>query len=361
MRVFQNVNAYPDYLSVFRSKLSADASFEEQMQAFLDDRCSAMHILSPPEEANAHIFLTHGADRCLQQRWALENGLPKSATPDAIMLAQVEAHRAEVYYDLAPGARGEGFLRRLPGCVRRTIAWHASPGAPASLPDYDLVVSNFPLLLQAHESAGCRVALFFPAHDPVMNTYAANRDRPVDVMFVGSYSRHHARRASVLEAFAYVREGWEIGFHINRARLVKLAESPLLRLLPLNSWRRSPALRRRSSAPLFGRSLYEAFSRSKIVLNVAGEIAGEERGNMRCFEAMGCGAALLSDDGIYPAGMEPGANLVTFASAVDAVQRARELLQDEGHRRSVADKGHSSVAETYSRDRQWRAFAELAG
>jgi hypothetical protein len=42
---------------------------------------------------------------------------------------------------------------------------------------------------------------------------------------------------------------------------------------------------------------------SKIVRSGAIDMAGADRGNMRCFEAMGCGALLLSDEGNYPEGM----------------------------------------------------------
>jgi hypothetical protein len=53
--------------------------------------------------------------------------------------------------------------------------------------------------------------------------------------------------------------------------------------------------------------LYELIGKSKIVLNGVIDMVGRDRGNMRCFEAMGCGALLLSDEGNYPKGMKPTA------------------------------------------------------
>ena len=37
---------------------------------------------------------------------------------------------------------------------------------------------------------------------------------------------------------------------------------------------------------MFGRALYELIGSSKIVLNGAIDMAGTDRGNMRCFETM---------------------------------------------------------------------------
>ena len=52
----------------------------------------------------------------------------------------------------------------------------------------------------------------------------------------------------------------------------------------------------------------------EIFLNGAVDMAGQDRGNMRCFEAMGCGSLLLSDEGNYPASMVAGDNLVTYSA-----------------------------------------------
>ena len=70
--------------------------------------------------------------------------------------------------------------------------------------------------------------------------------------------------------------------------------------------RRPDAIAEIAKPPVFGRQLYELIGSSKIVLNGAIDMAGTDRGNMRCFEAMGCGALLVSDAGGYPDGMQPG-------------------------------------------------------
>ncbi|MGC1560897.1 MAG: glycosyltransferase, partial [Bradyrhizobium sp.] len=82
----------------------------------------------------------------------------------------------------------------------------------------------------------------------------------------------------------------------------------------LRKLRRPKAIKDITRAPAFGRDLYRLIGEAKIVLTGAIDIAGNDRGNLRCFEAIGCGALLLSDDGIYPEGMKDGDTMFIYKS-----------------------------------------------
>src|SRR5712672_2930800 len=77
---------------------------------------------------------------------------------------------------------------------------HAAPIRNLAFSDYDLVVCSFPTIVTALRAKGCRADYFFPAYDPELAPFAARQDRPVDVLFVGGYTRHHRHRAEILEA-----------------------------------------------------------------------------------------------------------------------------------------------------------------
>ena len=111
--------------------------------------------------------------------------------------------------------------------------------------------------------------------------------------------------------------------------------------------------------PVFGRQLYELIGRSKIVLNGAIDMAGRDRGNMRCFEAMGCGALLVSDAGNYPDGMVPGATIESYDSPEGAVELVRESLDNWPVRAKMAAEGRRQVAELYAKSVQWKSFIDL--
>ena len=360
MRLFQNSALYPAYMPRLRWLTEGCDSFASRIGAFLDDRFGAPHFLLPILAHDPSSFFTNCNDEVLQRRWAFEQGLAGDTSLDDILLAQIEHHRTEVFYNMDPLRYGSPFVRRLPACVKSRIAWRAAPSQGADFAAYDRVVCNFPSILDSYRERGWRAAYFAPAHDPEMDAYAANTDRPIDVIFVGGYSRHHRQRAEILEAVAGQRKGANIAFHLDRSRLTKLAESLPGRLLPLGRHRRPPQIRAVSAEPLFGRSLYQALSQAKLVLNGAVDMAGADRGNMRCFEAMGCGCVLLSDEGNYPDGMQAGQNLLTYASSSDAILRLQEALASPMKLEAIARKGHDMVALRYSKLIQWERFRALA-
>jgi hypothetical protein len=359
MRVFQNSSYYPSYEQRLR-RLGVNAvTFKQQLQVFFDDRYAASHLLLPVIRKDPHAFFTNWDDEFLQRAWAREAGLATKLSLEEILLAQIEAHRTDVFYNLDPVRLDNRFLARLPSCVKGSIAWRAAPSRNASFSRYNLVVCNFPCILADMSQRGCRTAYFSPSHDPVMDRFAENSERPIDVLFVGGYSRHHTRRAEILNAIASLADQFEIVFHLDPSRLSRLAESPIGFLPALARHRRPKTVRSISRPATFGLDLYRALSQAKIVLNGAIDMAGNDRGNMRCFESMGCGALLLSDEGNYPDGMVPGSTLITYGSTADAITQVRRMLADASHRGAIARDGHKMVSTRYSKEIQWSRFQDL--
>jgi hypothetical protein len=359
VRLFQNARYYPSLRPRIRELARSDSTFAGQIDAFLNFRESAAHILLPVDQRAEWAFFTNGDDAYVQKIWAREHGLSSLISPGDILKAQIEEHRADVFYNLDATGWGADFIENLPGCVKHVIAWHAAPFRNVSFSSYDMVVCNFPSILAALREQGCRTDYFFPAYDPQFAPFAARQDRPVDVLFVGGYSRHHGRRAAVLEAVAKLAGEFNIVYHLDRSRLCRLAESPLGRFLPLAKHRRPSAIRAITQEPIFGRDYYEALSAAKIVLNGSIDMAGSDRGNMRCFETLGSGALLLSDKGNYPEGMKDGETIATYDSPEQAVNQVRAWLEAGEKRRAVAQAGHEMVSTRYSKEAQWKRFEAL--
>jgi len=359
VRLFQNSGVYPAYLPRL-SRLSLDASsFAQKRAVFLADRFGACHFLLPVLDGDARAFFANGDHEASQRCWAAEQGLPAQTSLEDILLAQIEHHRTEVFYNLDPLRYGSSFVRRLPACVRHSIAWRAAPSPGADFEAYDRVVCNFPSILQAYQARGWKSAPFSPAHDPEMDPYAALARRTVDVLFVGGYTRHHRQRAEVLEAVAELRKRRRVVFHLDRSRATRWAESAVGRMLPLAQHRRPSALREVSTEPIFGRQVYEALAGARIVLNGAVDMAGQDRGNMRCWEAMGCGAAMVSDHGHYPEGMVNGQTMLTYRSATEAVQLIEGLLSEPERLAALAAAGNAMIRNRYSKAQQWQDFQKL--
>jgi spore maturation protein CgeB len=80
---------------------------------------------------------------------------------------------------------------------------------------------------------------------------------------------------------------------------------------------------------------------------------------MRCFEAMGCGALLLSDDGIYPEGMKDGDTMFTYKSPDQAAELALRILAKKIDGSIVAARGRKMVGDRYNKTLQWERFVEI--
>lgn len=358
MRLFQNSGLYPSYLAHLNQLAAEASSFEERRRIFLDDRFGALHFLKPVLDREPKAFFTNGDDEILQRLWAREQGFPGKPTLEAILLAQIEHHRTEIFYNMDPVRYPSDFVRKLPACVKQTLCWRAAPSGNADLTAYGAVLGNFPSILEAWRSNGCRAEIFFPAHDPLMDQYG-HGDRPVDVLFVGGYSRHHSTRARTLEQVASLAGTRQIVYCLDASRLTVLAESAIGAWLPLRKHRRPAAIARIAMPPVFGRQLYELIGSSKIVLNGAIDMAGMDRGNMRCFEAMGCGALLVSDAGKYPEGMDRNETISTYESATDCLVEIEKCLNNWRDVKRKADRGRCRIRDLYSKERQWALFEKL--
>lgn len=360
MRLFQNSGVYRSYRPRLAALTAGRATFAQAQRAFLDDRFGAAHFLKPVLDEDEDAFFANGDDEHTQRLWARENGLPETTTLEDILLAQIEAHRTEVFYNSDPMRYGDAFLARLPGSVRRTIAWRAAPSAGGAFLKHDVIVNNFPSLLEGYRAQGARAEYLAPAHDPVMDGYATEEGRNVDIVFVGTYSRHHRARAHMLEVIAGMRYRRAVTMYLDTSRYTRLAESPLGWIGPLRKDRRPADIRRVTKAPVFGRDLLAALGTAKIVVNGAIDMAGRDRGNMRVWEALGCGAALVTDTGVYPPGMIALDHFATYDRPDEVAKLVDRLLDDEAERQALARRGHAMIANDYSKQRQWQRFLDIA-
>lgn len=359
MRLFQNVLAYRSYTRHLDRVVPRSASFMDRSRALIDDGFNGVHVLKPIVDRDPLAFFTCASDGTLLRTWAREKGMPRRASAVEILLAQIEDHRSEVFYTQGGSMFGGNVLRGMPGTVRRRIAWHSPPAPIGDLRGFDLIVNNFPASLETYAQQGARTAYFAPSFDPVMSSYCKNEDRPIDVAFVGGYTRHHRQRATMLEAVAALNGRYRIQFALDLGRVTRLAEMTRGLVRPIAHHARPPDVRAVSRRPVFGRDMYAFFSRAKIVLNGAVDSAAGDRGNMRCFEAMGCGALLLTDPGRYPSGMEDGITMRTYIDPINAVQHIERLISEDESRRAMAARGLALMKDEYAKDRQWKRFEAL--
>lgn len=359
LRIFQNAGTYPAYKRQFNHRCDSSISFAERRQLYLDDRFNAVHLLDPIIKSADQGFFTNGDDPILQKQWARENGLTSNVSLQGILLAQIEEHRTDVFYNLDPMRYSSEFIRRLPGCVKRSICWRAAPSPGVNLAAYDLVVCNFPSIIESWRRLGLHSEYMTPSYDPVMGGGLNAQDRDIDVLFIGGYSRHHRKRAKTLEDVAKLSSRYNVIYCMDESRLTRFAELLTGPLFGLSQYRRPPEIKRISRPPVFGLKMYELMRRAKVVLNGAIDMSGDDRGNMRCFESLGCGALMVSDAGRYPLGFEAGKNMFTYQNHSDAATLVNNVLGDWDKVSEIAVEGFKMIKTKYSKQAQWEAFLQL--
>lgn len=363
MRLFQMIGFGQDYLRYYsKSNIeSHDLNFEKRKFSLLKDRYGASHILKPVYDNDENCFFTVCDDLILQYSWARSKNIPKNKLDlEAILYCQIEEHKAEVLYNNHPIGFPSSFVKRLPGCVKKVIAWRAAPVGNADLSAYDAVVSNFDSLNANWRAKGWKSVYFSPSWDPEMESYAANKNRSNDLFFAGSYSRTtgHDDRLEFLNTVASMSDHLKIDLHLLHRKWGRLADQVPWRWIPVPI-RLPSQLNAIVRPPVFGREMYQALSQAKIVINPATDIAGDERGNMRCWEALGCGACMISSAGRYPEGFEAGVHFETFTNTDELLHKIKELLADEPRMKAIANAGTDMIKSKWSKENQWNNFIKM--
>jgi hypothetical protein len=361
MRIFQNIHLYPQQVDIVDLTVGREAGFATRINTIISEGLNGPHLLAPVAQRDTDAFLSCTADVVGQRAWAMHKGMKATSHPHEVLAAQLEEFKPDVFYTHGAGYFPSAVLRRLRGLARVNISWKAPPDFTGSgLEGFDMIVNNFASSFPKYQAlAKIKTGFLTPSFDSAMEPECYDKERPIDVVFVGSYSRHHRNRAAVLEKLLELDESHKIQLSLSYDRLTKLADSWFGVLPPLARHRPSRRIRSLRVPPLFGRSMYRLFSKAKIVVNSAIDVAGQDRGNIRCFEAMGCGALLVSDAGIYPPGFDPSQNFSTYTSLNNLLDVLRRHLQDPVETLRIAGCGQALATGAYGKDSVWRQFQEL--
>jgi hypothetical protein len=200
--------------------------------------------------------------------------------------------------------------------------------------------------------------IFCPRSRPELDQYVDQQHEELDLVFVGGFSRYHSRRSAALQAAALTPE-ITARFYLEDGRLTRLA-NVMPWMFGLKRHSHPPEIRAVRSGPVYGRDLYRALAGARIVFNGAVDMAGRDRGNMRCFEATGAGTLLLTDAGNYPSGFVDGETMLTYSSPEEIPAIIKNILRNPERSKTIARAGHEMVKDTYSKAKQWLLFQELA-
>ncbi|HEX7808284.1 MAG TPA: FkbM family methyltransferase, partial [Thermoanaerobaculia bacterium] len=260
--------------------------------------------------------------------------------------------------------------------IRLTAIWCGAPYRSADVfRACDLVLSCVPELVEDFRAQGHRAEHVNHAFDArVLERLSPIAQPAVDFSFLGSVvlaGDFHRERARILDAL--VRDtSLAIWSDVappsvrtragQRARILAFDATATARELgiPRQALSRIPLIGRaahwparpepvetigkrvvrRAKPPLYGLAMFGKLRDSRVTLNTHIAVSRHSASNLRMFEATGVGTCLLTDrKDRLPELFEPDAEVVTYASAAECVEKVRYLLAHESERAWIAAAG----------------------
>lgn len=292
----------------------------------------------------------------LQSMWARENGVRRPWTKgwaygayaarlpvlNSVLhrLPHVHGVLVEQIKKIAPDVVYIQDLNLMPPAVTRAIRKHtklvvgeiASPLPPTSfLRPYDLIVSALPSIVETVAGLGIASEGIALGFDERWATMSPASTRPIDAIFIGSFSRLQPQTTPLLQAIARAVPGLEI---YGPASAGALEEAGLAEHYRGQAW---------------GRDMFGLLGQSKMVVNRHGAIAGKYAVNMRMYETTGSGAALITEAKSNLSDLfEPDVEVLTYSTAEEAAALASGLLADPARLDRVAAAGQARTLREHS-------------
>lgn len=296
MRILIIDSLYPDFLKTCPVDPASD--YETELQKILSKQFGTFDAYSKNLRKLGHrcidVIVNNGP---LQQMWAEENGRPFTFAGTAI--DQIEAFAPDCVFVQDLSFFDAATLSMISG--KYLLAGQLSCPWPVDdrVSKFHCLFSSFPHYINRISECGVKAVYLPLAFEPsvlevriepsggddtariqaAINSLAPERD--IDISFVGGVGResHWRQGTDTLEAVAAAfpdRFQWW-GYGLDN--------------LPAGS-----ALRGCYKGEAWGREMYSIYRRSKIVISRHGEVSQGFTNNLRCYEATGCGALLMTEN-----------------------------------------------------------------
>lgn len=361
LRLVQVHTFYPAYLEWFYGRYPklAEASYEAQVRALVDDGFSGIHMLAPhlkDYDYDSHLIIANNPNT--QAAWLSERGypLPKGDWVRHIAMMQLEELHPDVVYLTEPITFDGSFLHMLSFTPRLTLGWRA-----ADIPQgtdwrgFDVMLSSLAALRQEAERIGAREGVdFSPGVPEFLMPQAVPDEQRSDIVFCGQWTRgQHERRNAMLQTVARAAsaKGYSCDMHLS---------GEVHTLTPEVATYARPAL--------YGRAMHEALARGRIAFDGRGRIgtpsggamkdlAGRESANMRIFEATGSGAFLLTEhyDNLSKY-FDIGREIETFRDDKEMVEKLGYYLAHPEEREEIAQRGRERCRSEHSMAQKAKLF-----
>ena len=291
MKIALVVDYYEPYLRRFETALDTrQLGFRAHLDAIVSDYFGSFGSYRNHFRGLGHdVELFIGNHTLLQEKWLREAGRPESSTSIGklgVVLEQLRSFSPDAIFIGSMFEYYGSFMRQAASVAKAVFAWIACPYPDRlDLDGIRCIVSSAPSFVRSFRRKGLNAEQLDAAFDPDILKALGTVERDIPVSFIGGLSsRTHSFRVRTLERLA--RSGLPLavwGYGLER-RWLGLRASPIAPFY---------------HGPVWGLDYYRALARSRITLNLHVDVAKQQdlAGNMRAYEATGCGAHLVTDGG----------------------------------------------------------------
>lgn len=315
---------------------------------------------APSQLIDDEIFICWSNSKKLQFLWAKENGvfIDNHDWKRSILQKQIESFQPDVFYSLAP----EWIIQNkdLIEFIKLKAIWKASPIIGVNdLSFFDLALTYGDIYKENLRGVGMNNIhkLNFAFDINTINRLDTNPNLESDLSFSGTYADMFSKRNKLLYSLSkefYPK--YKLRYYLKTSGqsryFFKLFPEKILPPVPL----RLMAHYRKN---VFLKEYLESIANSKIVFNCHSDIAQKDKGNMRCFEALGLKRFMLSDKGVYPDYFKDGEHFVSYSNEKDLKDKFQYFIKNDTERNEIAENGFKMIKEHYQPNQVFNQLKEI--
>jgi hypothetical protein len=369
MKVFQIVHSFAPFNHYLEEKYNVSIhnySFSDWKKILIDECFNTVHLLLPMYNfSDVNGFFTLWNYKPMQLAWAKEHGFHETDLKE-ILFAQIEHYKPDVFYNLSPILFSSQEIDRISNKIIK-LSWFASAEInKIDFSKYDARLTNLPSDFDISGIKGFKSLPFQLSAPEIPQQEYLKSNSLFDVVFFGQYQQKYFSKRNKL-----VKKLIEIGEkHRLNLSVALMSEKQFKFIFPFKlplalhhkfKYQTFPEkiVSKNSTSPLFGLAIYRQMINSKVVFNCHGDNADQYRVNMRIFESLGCGAHMLSDEGLYPKGLNAGQHFSVYKNESDLEKKVLYLLEDNETRKKIAFDGSKALRDIYSKEKQWQLFQKI--
>ena len=255
--------------------------------------------------------------------------LYESSRMSKTFMAQIREFRPDLLYVLNPNLLTERLCKSLAREGIKLVGQIASPLPPMRyFKTYALMVSALPSQVLQFKKFGLRSNHLPLAIDEKLVPTEVLRfaDRPIDISFVGSFGRHHKKSLTLVKAVAEA---------FPQFKIYTFSSLATLRRLGLDS---------HLAGKVWGKGMFDIYSKSKVVLNRHIDMAQGFAVNFRMFEATAAGAVLLTEAAPNLGQLfEPNKEVLSYSNPQEAIEQISQALNSPARSEQIAIAGRARL------------------